>query len=68
MNILKNNLLVVGITETADCLETFKKRNAITKMITRGQILPQKVKVNKNPSRGISTFTMVYSVWAIFYG
>ena len=26
MNILENNPLVVGITETADCLEAFKKK------------------------------------------
>ena len=66
MNILENNSLVVGITKTADCLEAFKKRNAPTKMITRGQIF-QKAKVKKILSRGILTFfnliTMVHSLW-----
>ena len=56
MNILQNNSLVVGIIKTADCLKAIKKRNAPTKMITRGQILLQKAKVKKILSRGILTF------------
>ena len=68
MNILQNNWFVTGKTEKADCLEAFKKRNALTKMIKWVKLYSRRSKLKKTPSRGISTFTMVYSVWTIVYG
>ena len=62
MNILQNNWFVTGKTEKADCLEAFKKRNALTKMIKWVKLYSRRSKLKKLPPE-----EFLPSPWSIDY-